>query len=350
MKKLKIGIIGTGGIAQAAHIPGYQRLEGVEIVAGCDIKPDVLKTVQEKFNIKRGYEDYNEMLEKEDLDAVSVCTPNYVHMDPTIAALKAGINVLCEKPIGMSSKEGFKMAEAANKSGKLLQIGLCWRWNGGARAIKRYIDGGAMGEIYHSEVIAMRRRGIPGWGVFGEKDKQGGGPLIDIGVHALDLTLWFIGHPKPISVTGASYQKFGKREGIIGLMGQWNRKTFTVEDFAAGFVKFENGTSMTITSSFCANMNGDPFNSKLYGTDGGAELSPLAIYREEYGSLVNIAPQAVPSVNTHAAEIEDFIDSVRNGKPSHVTGEQGAMASQIIESIYESQETGKEVILNNKKK
>jgi len=278
VKKLKVGIIGTGGIAWAVHIPGYQKLEGVEVVAGCDINPEHLKNAMERFGIPRGYEDYREMLEKEDLDAVSVCTPNYVHKDPTILALKAGVHVLCEKPIGLNAKEGFEMAEAARKYKKILQVGFCWRWNGAARAIKRYIDDGAMGEIYHSEVIAMRRRGIPGWGVFGEKDKQGGGPLIDIGVHALDLTLWFLGHPKPVSVTGSAYQKFGRREGIIGLMGQWNRETFTVEDFAAGFVKFENGTSMQIISSFCANRNGDPFNSVLYGTEGGASLSPSAIY------------------------------------------------------------------------
>lgn len=344
MKKLRVGIIGTGGIAHWAHIPGYKALEDkVELVAFCDIKPDVLKDAMEEFGVKRGYEDYREMLEKEDLDAVSVCTPNYAHMDPTIDALKAGINVMCEKPIAISADQGFKMAEAAKKTDKILQIGFCWRWSPAAQAIKRYIDDGAMGEIYHSEVIAMRRRGIPGWGVFGEKDKQGGGPMIDIGVHALDLTLWFIGHPKPVSVSGAAYQKFGKRKDIIGLMGQWNRDTFTVEDFAAGFVKFDNGTSMTITSSFCANIAKDPFNSKLYGTEGGAQMDPVQIYREEHGSLVDISPVFLPTVNMHAAEIKEFVDCIIEGKPSVVTADQGAMASQIIDAMYKSQETGKEV-------
>jgi predicted dehydrogenase len=345
-KKLKVGIIGTGSIATWAHMPGYQALaDKVEVVAFCDIKPDVLKEKQEKFEVKRGYLDYNEMLEKEELDAVSICTPNYAHKDPTIAALKAGIHVLCEKPIGMSAKEGYEMDEAAKKYGKILQIGFCWRWGGPSQAVKRYIDDGAMGEIYHSEVIAMRRRGIPGWGVFGEKDKQGGGPLIDIGVHAIDLALHFMGYPKPVSVSGASYQKFGKREGIIGLLGQWNRETFTVEDFAAGLVKFDNGTSMTIMSSFCANRDGDPFNVKLYGTEGGAEIDPCMIYREEHGSLVNITPVHIPKVTTHSAEIADFVDAILEEKPSPVPGWQGAITSQIIDAIYESQDTGREIVI-----
>ncbi|MCC6443488.1 MAG: Gfo/Idh/MocA family oxidoreductase [Armatimonadetes bacterium] len=343
MKPIRVGIIGTGGIATAAHIPSYQKVEGVEIVAGCDIVESVAKNVAEKFGIPRIYTDYRKMLKEEELDAVSVCTPNYVHMDPTIDALNAGVHVLCEKPIGMNAKEGAAMVAASRKTGKKLQIGLCSRFGSGPQALKRFIDAGELGDIYYARVQALRRRGIPGWGVFGQKDKQGGGPMIDIGVHILDLTLWLMGHPKPVAASGQCYTKFGTRKDIIGLMGQWDTETFTVEDFATGFVRFDNGATLTVEASFAANIEKDVFNSVILGTEGGLQTHPPMIFKEEHKTLTDVKPYGLADVNVYLAEVQAFIDAIRNDAESLIPGEHGLMVSQIMDAIYESSDTGKEV-------
>ncbi|MGQ9523728.1 MAG: Gfo/Idh/MocA family protein [Armatimonadota bacterium] len=343
MKTLRVGIIGSGGIAQTAHIPNYQKCPNVEVVACCDIVESTAKAAAEKFNIPHVYTDYKKMLEDLPLDIVSVCTPNYMHKDPTIAALQAGCHVMVEKPIGMNAQEGRAMVEAAKKAGRKLAVGLNMRQSPAAQALKRAIDGGEMGEIYYSKALALRRRGIPSWGVFGEKDKQGGGPLIDIGVHIMDLTLWLMGHPKPVAVSGQCYTKFGNRHGVIGIWGQWNVETFTVEDFAVGLVRFENGATMTVESSFAANIERDVFDCKILGTEGGCQLDPLRIFTERHQTLYDITPVMLPNVNTHEQNIRKFVEAVRDDTEVPVPGEHGLMVTEIIDAIYESSEKGCEV-------
>jgi predicted dehydrogenase len=183
-EKLKIGIIGSGGIAQGCHMRGYAAIPDLcEIVACCDVNPETAKKAAEKFDVPKTYTDYREMLAVEKPDAVSVATPNKYHKQPTIDALKAGVHVLCEKPLGMNADECREMCAAARDNGKILQVGLQSRFNGPSKWLKTYIDGGNMGDIYFARAQALRRRGVPGWGVFIDKDLQGGGPLIDIGVH-----------------------------------------------------------------------------------------------------------------------------------------------------------------------
>jgi predicted dehydrogenase len=348
MKTLRVGIIGSGGIAQSAHIPNYQKCKNVEVVACCDIVEATAKACAEKFNIPHYFTDYNEMLEKVDLDIVSVCTPNYMHKDPTIAALKAGCHVMVEKPIAMNAAEGREMVETAKKVGRKLAMGLNSRQSSAAQALKRAVDAGEMGEIYYAKAMALRRRGIPSWGVFGEKDKQGGGPLIDIGVHIMDLTLWLMGHPKPTAVSGKCYTKFGNRHGVIGIWGQWNVETFTVEDFAVGFVRFENGATMTVEASFAANIERDVFDCKILGTEGGCQLDPLRIFTERNQTLYDITPVMLPQVNTYEQNIAKFVQAVRDDTEVPVPGEQGLMVTEIIDAIYESAEKGREVILNER--
>ncbi|HEY3282859.1 MAG TPA: Gfo/Idh/MocA family oxidoreductase [Armatimonadota bacterium] len=343
MDKLRVGIIGTGGIAQSVHIPGYQKLEDVEVVACCDILPERVEEGKSKFGIPTGYLDYTEMLAKEKLDIVSVCTPNYRHMAPTLAALEAGCNVLTEKPIAVNAVEGQKMVDTAKKVGKKFCVGLNNRQTSEAQALKRAIDAGELGEMYFARAQALRRRGIPGWGVFGEKDKQGGGPLIDIGVHILDLTLWLMGHPKPIAVSGQTYQKFGKREGIVGLFGQWNRETFTVEDFAVGLVRFDNGATLVLESSFAANLENDIFSTQIMGTEGGCTLAPCRIYTERNMTLLDTSPAHLPNIGTHAENIRKFVEAVKTDGEVPVPGEQALMVTKILDAIYASAEAGKEV-------
>lgn len=245
--KLRIGIIGSGGIAQGCHMTGYATMPDLcEIVAVSDVNLDTAKKAAEKFNVPNTYADYKEMLAIEKLDAVSVATPNKYHKQPTIDAFIAGVNVLCEKPLGMNADECRAMCRAAEDSGKILQVGLQSRFNGPSRWLRSYIDGGNMGDVYFARAQALRRRGVPGWGVFIEKDKQGGGPLIDIGVHILDLTLFLMGYPKPVSASGKTWNTLGKNPALWNAWGDYDRDKFTVEDFAVGLIKFDNGAVISL--------------------------------------------------------------------------------------------------------
>ncbi len=344
--KVRIGIIGTGGISRGAHIPALQNCKDAEIVALCDSNEESVNEVANNIGVKNVFTDYNKMIEMDYIDAIDVCTPNYLHADPTIKALNAGKHVLVEKPIAMNAIEGAAMVDAAKKSGKQLMVGYCMRWRSDARALKRFIDAGDMGEIYYSRIHALRRRGIPGWGVFTQKDKQGGGPLIDIGCHILDLTLWLMGHPKPVAASGLCYTKFGKRSDIVGNMGQWDYNNFTVEDFAVGLIRFENGSSLTIESSFAANIEKDVVNASLMGTEGGCELAPVKMFREEHRTLLDVTPVYLPESKWHQGEIFDFVDAIKNGKQVPVPGEEGLMVAKILDAIYKSSDMGKEVSID----
>jgi len=348
-----MAIIGTGYIGLGAHLPAYQKMQDeglVRIAAVCDINEAALKTASEKFGVAAAFTDYHDMLEADGIDAVDVCTPNYLHKQPVVDALAAGKHVICEKPLAINASEGAEMVDAARAAGRQLAVGLNVRFGAGAQAVKRFVDDGRLGEVYYARAHALRRRGIPGWGLFTQKDKQGGGPLIDIGVHILDLTLWLMGHPEPVSVTGQTYAKFGTREGVLGLMGQWDPKTFTVEDFAAGFIRFRNGASLSLESSFAANIAENQFHTTLMGTEGGALLCPsddsrTRLFREESGTLTDTIPAFLPRVNTHEAELRAFVRALTDDAPVPVSGAQGLLVTRLLDALYESAETGHEVLL-----
>jgi predicted dehydrogenase len=346
VRKLGIGIIGSGGIARGAHMPGYKACEeqGVRILAVSDINPDVARRAGEEFEVPHIFTDYRKLLQMDEIDAVSVCTPNYLHMQPTVDALKAGKHVLVEKPLAMNGVEGKAMVDAATRTGMKLQVGFMSRFQSTSQALKRFIDAGEMGEIYFARAQAMRRRGIPGWGVFTQKDKQGGGPLIDIGVHILDLTLWLMGHPRPLLCSGRTYAKFGPREGVLGLMGQWDPKKFTVEDFAVGLVRFDNGATLVLESSFVANQEQrDIMNTELFGTEGGCSYRPCKMFFEKHKTLIDVTPAYLPDVKAHTEEVRAFVNAILDDTPVPVTGEEALMTTQIIDAIYRSTEQGREV-------
>src|ERR1044072_651417 len=293
-KKLKIGIIGTGGISNV-HIRGYESMPDLcEIVAFCDVNPETAAAACEKCGGGgKTYSDYREMLKDPEIDAVSVATPNKYHLQPTVDALPICKHVLCEKPLGMNADECKQMCAAAKSSGKILQVALQNRWTASARFMKQYIDGGAMGDIYYARAQALRRRGVPGWGVFIHKDQQGGGPLIDIGVHILDYTLYLMGYPKPVSASGKTWDILGRNPELWNDWGDYDRSKFTVEDFAVGLIKFENGAVVTLESSFMGNMDGNPFQTQLYGTKSGALVrvfddAGIEIYTEQDRQMFNM--------------------------------------------------------------
>lgn len=345
-KKIRVGVIGTGGIANGAHLPGYSNIpDEVEIFALCDIDPAALEKTSAKYpDAKHKFEDYHDLLAMPEIDAVSVCTPNVAHYQPTVDALKAGKHVICEKPIAINAVQAAEMAATARKEGKILQIGFNQRFGPNNLALKRFIDAGELGDIYYARAHSLRVRGIPGWGVFIDKSKQGGGPLIDIGVHILDLTLWLMGHPKPIAASGATYQKFGKRDDVVGFMGQWDTEKFTVEDLSVGMIRFENGATISLEASFVANIKQDVFSAELMGTAGGATTSPFSITQERHMSVFSFDPKVPNSnINTYNAEIKSFIECIRDGKEPLVTGEQAVYVAQITDAIYKSAELGHEV-------
>lgn len=344
MKTVNIGIIGAGGIATNAHLPAYQNCPNANIVAVADINEAALEKAKNNFNIPNAFTDYRDLLKMDEVDAVSVCTPNYMHMDPAIAALRAGKHALVEKPLAMNAGQAQKIVDTARETGMKCMTAFVSRFGAEAQILKRYVEAGDLGGIYYGRAQFLRRRGIPGWGVFGQKDKQGGGPLIDLGVHVLDLALWLMGHPKPVSVSGMAVTKFGHRSDVVGLMGQWDVSTYTVEDFGAGFIRFEDGSVLLLESSFASNIKESHLQQvTLMGDQGGADLQPLSIYREERGVLVDVSPAFVAPNKGFELEINAFVNAVANDTPVPIPAEDGLMVNKIIDAIYCSGELGREV-------
>lgn len=340
-KRLRIGIVGAGGIAQGAHIPGYKSVgDRVELAAISDIDVDRAKQVAEEHGFKSYYQDYEEMLQKADLDAVSVCTPNKFHAPVTIAALEAGCHVLCEKPPAITAAEAKAMVDKAAETGKKLTFGLHQRFQSEVQACKRLIDGGELGHIYAVRVDALRRRGIPGWGVFTNKELQGGGPVIDIGVHMLDVALYLMGYPKPVQILAKTYQEIGTRPGV-GVMGEWDWDNFQVEDLAMAMIKFDNGASLLLESSFAQDMEElERMGVRLSGRNGGATVFPLKVFKEMYGGLYDITPAWLPRVErAHTAQVQHFVEACFGEHDVMVKGDEAVRLQQILENIYISADT-----------
>ena len=348
MKTINVGIIGCGGIARKAHMPALSKLPDVKIMAVCDVNEECTKDAAEEYNIPHIFSDYHKMLAMDEIDAVHVCTPNFMHAQPAIDALNAGKHVIVEKPLARNATEGAPMVEAAKKNNRKFMVAQNVRFGSDIQALKRFIDAGELGDIYFGRVWALRRRGIPSWGVFTDKEKQGGGPLIDIGVHILDLTLYLMGHPKPISASGKCYTKIGNTPGHIGAYGSWNWENYTVEDYAAGFIRLDNGASIIIESSFAANISEDVMRSHIMGTKGGAETHPVRIFGEDKGTVFDLTPtpKFLPNVNSYEAEARGFYDSIINDTEPPVTGEQALNVMKILDAIYKSSDEGREVLID----
>lgn len=352
-KKLKIGIIGSGGIAQGCHMPGYASVPDLcEIVAVCDVNPETAQKAAEKFGVTRYGTDMWDIVNDPEIDAVSIATPNKYHHGPTIASLQAGKHVLCEKPLAMNAQEAREMCAAARDAQRILMVGFQTRFGGPGQFMRQYIDSGSMGDIYYARAQALRRRGVPGWGVFIDKEQQGGGPLVDIGVHILDFTLYLMGYPKPVSVFGQTWDMLGKNPDLYNQWGDYDRAKYTVEDFAVGLIKFENGSAITLESSFMANMEGDPFQTQLFGTKAGAIVrawgdEPVKIFTEQNRQLFTMSPQNVPNVeSSHILEVQAFVRAILEGKPSPVPGECGLILNAIFDAMYRSSETGREEMVD----
>lgn len=353
-KKLRVGIIGCGGIATASHLPAYKNLtDQAEVVALCDVKKDVAEAAGAKFGVAKIYTDHQVMLKAEGLDAVTIATPNLDHYQGTLDALNAGVHVLCEKPLAMDGNQAKEMVQLAKAKNLVLQVGLLLRFGGPVQFAKAYTDAGHTGTVQYARAQALRRRGVPSWGVFIDKAKQGGGPLIDIGVHILDLTLYLMGYPKPISVSAQTWDTLGKDSAVFNGFGEYDRSKFTVEDMAVGFIRCEGGQTVVLESSFMANLEKDLFQTQLFGTQSGIYLNPndpvngVEIYTERDRQLFNSKPANIPKVADMQTEaIRSFIASIHGEAECKVPGYHGYVLNAIFDAMYASSATGKEVPVN----
>lgn len=339
MKEIKVGIVGAGGIAGGKHLPGHLKVEGVSVIAVCDIDEARAKNFAKKHEIQYVFTDYHDLVAMPELDAVSVCTPNNFHAGPTIAALKAGKHVICEKPLAGNAIDGQAMVDAQKESGKVLQIGLQSRFGAASRTLRKLYDDGFFGDIYYARAMAMRRRGMPGSSTFITKSISGGGPLIDIGVHILDVLLWMIGCPKPIEAFGSIAQKFGNRDDVINPWGKWDPAKFDVEDFAMGAIRFEGGLTVTLETSWASHV--DKIGTTFFmGDQAGATYHPTRIYTDKGGEMVDYEPELLTGL---PGEFESFHKAIREGLPSPVPAEEVLMVAKIFDALYESARIGRSV-------
>lgn len=352
MSKLKVGIIGTGNIS-ISHIEAYRKNPNVELYALCDINEKRLKEVAEKYGVERTFTDMNEMLKLKELDAVSVCTWNSAHAPCTIAALNAGKHVLCEKPMATSTQEALAMKEAAERNGKLLMIGFVRRFGNDCAIVKDFINADYFGDIYYSKATYLRRNGCPG-GWFGEKARSAGGPLIDLGVHVIDLVRYLLGKPKPISVYGATFNKLGDREELkdkkaYKAASATDHDIFDVEDLATAMIRFDNGAVLQVEASFSLNIKKDEGTIQLFGSKGGAKLDPeLEMYSVVNGYMADVnlvTPTALSFSGLFQGEIDHFVSCITDKVTCISTAQDGVEMMRILDAIYESARTGHEVVL-----
>ncbi len=355
-KTVKVGIIGCGGIANGKHMPSLSKLDDVEIVAFCDLIAEKAEEAKETYGTPdaKVYTDYKEMLKDPAIEVVHVCTPNRSHSSITIDALYADKHVMCEKPMAKTAADARKMVEAAKETGKKLTVGYQHRHKPEAIYLKEVIDRGDLGEIYFAKAFAVRRRGTPNWGVFLNEYEQGGGPLIDIGTHSLDITLYLMNNYEPKMVVGTKYKKVNNPE-CGNPFGGWEVDEHTLEDSAFGFIVMKNGATIMLESSWALNTC-EPIqegSTVLCGSDAGAQIkNGVTVNKGEFNRLIEIKPDLssggvafYTGISHEPADVEArrWIDAVKNDLDVVVKPEQACVVSEILEAIYTSASTGQPV-------
>ncbi|TXL61082.1 Gfo/Idh/MocA family oxidoreductase [Cerasibacillus terrae] len=349
---LKVGVVGLGSIS-GLHLKAYEKHKEVEITALCDANKSRLKELSASYGVTKTYTNFDDLLQDETIDAVSICTWNNTHAAMAIEALEANKHVLVEKPLSITVGEALAVEDAVKKTGKVLQVGFVRRFGRNEQVLKRFIDQDELGDIYYAKASYLRRLGNPG-GWFSDKSKSGGGPLIDLGVHVIDLSWYLMGKPRPISVTGNTYYKLGNRNNIENLSfykaADYDAGKNDVEDLANALIRFENGASLFIDVSFTLHTLKNEFSLKLYGDKGGAEVEPeLKIVTEKHQTILNIEPQ-INQNNNHMEErfeneINHFVASCLYGEENIAPVSDGVQIMKILDAVYKSAETSREILL-----
>ncbi len=346
MGKIKVGIIGAGNIAQNAHIPAYLKQADAKLHAVYDLKESRSREVAQRFGIEHAAKSLEELVSLPELDAVSICSWNNAHCEGVIAAAEAGKHILCEKPMALTVAEAEAMGKAVEKNGVVFMMGFVNRFRRESEIIRRFSKQGKFGEIYYGKTGIIRRRGTPlGW--FTDLAKSGGGPVIDLGVHAIDLTWYFMGKPKPLSVSAVTYSKIGdyKTKGV----SRWEALdtddlVFETEDSAAALIRFAGGAAMSVEVSWAVNGPERGIYSTVYGTKAGASLDPFTIYGEDGGYLTDTQP-VVESKDMFENQIRHFLDCIKTGKEPLAPLADGITIQKILNGIYKSAELQKEIEL-----
>jgi predicted dehydrogenase len=351
-QKTKIGVIGAGNISEH-HIKSYLNNPNAELYAICDKNEKRAKEKAEKHNIKNVYFNHMDLLSNPEIEAVSICTWNDSHVSISIDGLRAGKHVLVEKPLSKTVEEALRVEEAVRQSGKTLQVGFVRRYGANTQILKQFIDQGELGEIYYAKASCLRRVGNPG-GWFADKERSGGGPLIDLGVHVIDLCWYLMGRPKVKSISGNTYDRLGNRANVKNLAfykaSDYDAANNTVEDLANAIIRFENGASLVVDVSFTLHAKKDEISVKLYGEKGGAEIEPeLAVVTEKYDTIFNLQPQvnnlSFDFVKGFQNEINHFIEVCQGRKTTLSPVEDGLEIMKILCGIYESAEKQTEITL-----
>lgn len=349
--KLRVGVVGLGWAGET-HLKSYLNVPNVEVVALAEPQEARLHSVGKSYGIDNLYGDYRELVERADLDIVSVATPNHLHMPVTVAALQAGKHVLCEKPLARSGAESKQMVDAARSAKRVLEVAFNHRQRGDVQILKNYVESGSLGRVYHGKATWMRRAGIPGMGGwFTSREMAGGGPLIDLGVHVLDMILYLMDEPEVISVSAATYSELGPRgrgsrsQTLVGTGG------YEVEDLATAFLRLADGATILVEASWAVyGKAGDDFGVTLYGTDGGADIvvknygweDTLTLYSDTAGVPSEIRPR-VWRGEGHQAVVRNFVNVIRSGEWAAHDGSEGMRRTQIIDACYRSGVEGREV-------
>ena len=354
MEKLRVAVVGCGGMGRGTHAKYYAEDPRVELVAACDIVPERTQAiVDEYFPEAKQYAAYRELLRDPTIDAVDICTPNDLHSEIAIAALKAGKHVFAEKPDAVDAAKAAAMRDAAAEAGKVLMVMRNNRFTDAARYLKKFAAEGRAGEIYAGRCGWQRRRGIPGkGGWFTTKARSGGGPLIDLGVHMIDLAVWLMGNPRPVAVSGQTFRKFAEGSDVSDSEhSKFGDKveggTFDVEDLAMGFIRFENGAVLQVEFSWASNIERERRFVELMGTKAGlaVEDGQMRIFTEENGQLLDIVPPAEQAENGHMRNLKNFVDVILEGAEPCYRPQQGVDMIAVLEGFYKSAAEGREIRL-----
>lgn len=365
MSKVKIGIIGCGGIANQKHFPALKNnSDKNEIVAFCDVIRERAEAAAQEYGAQgaKVYTDYRELLANKDVEVVHICTPNVSHSEIAIASFAAQKHVYCEKPMSHNTEEAEKMVEAWKASGKQFTVGYQNRFREEVQNLHASCKAGELGEIYYAKAHAVRRRGVPTWGVFMDKEAQGGGPLIDIGTHALDITLWCMDNYEVDSVSGSVFYKLGglKQATEGNLFGPWDTETYEVEDSAVGFIKMKDGATIALEASWALNMlESREASTTLCGTAAGAEIhsgmshskNELIYNRGKNGQLMEETLSPVGGVayfgggggEEGTIDCKQWLEAIQNGTEPLVKPEEALAVTKILDAIYQSAANNKEI-------
>jgi predicted dehydrogenase len=353
LKKLRVCVIGTGSISDM-HFKSYVNNSEVILHGVYDFFRERAEEKAKTYGVTYVYDSLEEVFADSNVDAVSVCTWNNTHADISINALKSGKHVLVEKPLSLNVEEAIRVQEAAQKCNQILQVGFVRRFATNTKVLKSFIDEGKLGEVYYTKASCIRRLGNPG-GWFADKEKSGGGPLIDLGVHIIDICWYLMGRPKVKSISGNVYSKLGNRGNVKNLnfykAADYDKEGNTVEDLANALITFENGASLLVDVSYTLHTQEDDIHVKLFGTTGGAELEPkLIMVGEENDTILNIQPQidhlSFDFENAFQNEIDSFVACCLTGTKSIAPVEDGVEMMKILTGIYESAEKRCEVIFS----